>query len=850
MSLALDSKMLWRDWRGGQLNLIVSALVLAVMVVTAVSLLADRVERGLDEQISAFLAADMALQGNKPVADQFADKASQLELEQARIALFSSMVFAGDASHLAALKVVDNAYPLRGLMQVSKHLDASAVEIKPHGPPAGEAWVEARLLNLLNVELGDSIEVGYLQLPITRIISNEPDRGTGFSLTGARVMMNLADLEATQLIRPGSRVTWRLLLAGAASNLTAYQAWYDQAAQADEELQVHFRLRKAEESEEQLSEALQRGRSFLLLSGTIGVLLAGLAMALASQRYALRLTDQVALMKAWGQSARSIRRSQIVRLLILTTVASLSGLLLGWLAHYALLSVAAGLFDAELPIASARPWLVATATGFAAMFGFALPALWHLPSVAPLKVLRRDLPSTLMSQGRRLSIGIGALWLLAWWYSQSLLVASLFLGILFALFAVASLVALQVLKLVQRFGSWRGSFVRLGLANLWRRRGQTLIQLVGFSVTLMLLLVTIGMRTNLIAEWQAQLPDDAPTHFLLNVSTQELPQVKAVLEQQQVEAKQWYPMVRGRLSSINGEVLSTERKNQSDGLAREVNFTQADVLPDENKIVAGRWWPQLFADQPQQAGKHYFSIEQDVAGEIGLKVGDVVDFSIGGLPLTAELASIRTVNWQNMQANFYIIFSPGALDGFTPNWLSSVRTEFEPDANSLYHQQAPFVKELIAKYPTALVLELSGIVERIRDVIDRVTLGLEMILLLVLACGGLVLFAAIGVSFDERLRENAVLRTLGSPVKVIAGALTVEFAVLGAIAGLTAAGGAELVLYLVQTQVFNLDPAWHWNLWILGIGIGVIAITVLGLLRSREILSVPPLRSLRQIEST
>lgn len=846
--MLLDAKLLWRDWRGGQLNLIVSALVLAVMVVTAVSLLADRVERGLSEQISSFLAADMAVQGSQSIAPVYHERAKQLNLNTSNMALFRSMVFAGERNHLAALKVVDQAYPLKGQLQVSGHLDPNSLEIKQAGPEAGEAWVEPRLLTLLNVALGDEIEVGHLRLPITRIISNEPDRGTGFAITGARVMLNQQDLEATQLIRPGSRVTWRLLMAGSSQARNEYQAWYKQRNEADAAQATHFRLRTAEDSEQQLAEALQRGRSFLLLSGTIGVLLAGLAMALASQRYAARLTDQVALMKAWGQSANAIRRSQLQRLLLLTGVATVFGLALGWFAHFLLLSAAAGLLDAQLPLPGWRPWMVATATGFIAVIGFALPALWHLPTIAPLKVLRRDLPDSLMGQGRRLSIGVVALLLLTWWYSQSLLVASLFMLALFCLFGLCALVALQALKLVQRFGSWRGSFVRLGLANLWRRRGQTMVQLVGFSVTLMLLLVTTGMRTNLISEWQAQLPSDAPTHFLLNVSTAELPEVKTLLSEQQVDANLWYPMVRGRLISLNGEQLSKERLNKTDGLAREVNFTQTQQLPDENIIVDGQWWGSDFS--PGADTPHQFSIEQDVANELGVTVGDVIQFSVGGLSLNATLTSIRTVNWENMQANFYIIFSPGALDRFAPNWMSSVRarSDFEPDKSSLFHQQAPFVGELVQRFPAALVIELGEIIDRIRDVIDRVTLGLEMILLLVLACGGLVLFAAIGVSFDERLRESAVLRTLGSSRKIVAGALAVEFAVLGAIAGLIAGAGAEIVLYLVQTQVFDLKPSWHWELWMLGLIAGIGVITVLGMLRSREIITVPPLRSLQQVE--
>jgi putative ABC transport system permease protein len=849
----IDAKLLWRDWRGGQLNLIVSALVLAVMVVTAVSVLADRVERGLTEQISSFLAADLALQGGIEIPDSYQVKAQQLQLRSANVAMFGSMVYAGDINHLASVKAVEASYPLRGVIEVSKIDQPQQVEKLEHGPPLGEVWVEPRLLNLLDLEIGQLIEVGYSKLKVTRVIVNEPDRGTGFSGAGARVMMSIKDLPESQLIRPGSRVTYRVLLAGAEKQIQVFHDWYQQGEQAikGEDAVSHFRLITPQESEESLSEALDRGRAFLLLSGTIGVLLAGLAIALASHQYARRLTDQVALMKAWGQSAASIRRSHLIRLLIIAATSTAIGLTLGWLAHYLLLEAAKGLFDAQLPSAGWRPWFVAITTGFVCVVGFALPALWHLPTVAPLRVLRRDLPDTLVSKGRRLMIGISALLGLTYWYSGSITMTLMFLGALFGLFGICALVALQILKLVQRLGSWRGSYVRLGLANLWRRRAQTMIQLVAFSATLMLLLLVIGMRTNLISEWQAQLPANTPSHFLFNVANTEQSAVINLLAERKVKSNKWYPMVRGRLVGLNGSQISAEQLRQTDGLGREVNFTQTNELPYGNEIIEGQWFATpLGKDQSTDDSKRgiAFSMEAEVAQELGVEVGDVIEFSIGGIKIEAWLSSIRSVDWRTMTPNFYIIFEPGALDRFSPNWLTSLQAPQRDDATvSPIPEQAPFVAKLVREYPTAVVIELGDIINRIRNIIDRVTQGLEMILLLVLACGTMVLFAAVGVSFDERLRENAILRTLGSSRKIIVGALTVEYAVLGAIAGFIASVGAELILYFVQTTFFKLQPSFHFNLWLTGMLGGVGLITVLGLLRSREIITVPPLQSLQRI---
>ncbi len=839
----IEIKLLWRDWRGGQLNLVISALVLAVMVVTAVSLFADRVERGLNQQISSFLASDLAVRGGIEISEEYRSKALELGLNTADTASFRSMVFAGQNNHLASVKAVSRAYPLRGEIELSDDLSVGNPMLKSNGPASGEAWIEARVFNLLDIEIGDKIEVGYLSLTVSNLIVNEPDRGSGFGAAGGRVMISLEDLPASQLVRPGSRIGYRLLMSGDNQAIRAYQDWYQQREQAlkkSSEIK-HFRLVTPENAEEQLADTMQRGRAFLLLSGTIGVLLAGLAMALASQRYASRLTDQVALMKAWGQSSGAIRRSQFTRLFLIAAISTLIGMLLGWLSHYLLLEVAKGLLNVELPGPSSRPWIVAMITGFVCVLGFALPALWHLPTIAPLRVLRRDLPDSLLGQGKRLAIGITALLILTYWYSESLVTSLLFLGALFALFGICALIALQFLKLVQGFGSWRGSFTRLGLANLWRRRGQTLVQLVGFSTTLMLLLIVTGMRTNLIAEWQAQLPDDTPSHFVYNVADNEVESVKQLLKKAEVGTTDWYPMVRGRLVAINGEAISRERMAQSDGLSREVNFTQTTELPVENNVIDGSWW------QAPPTGLE-FSMEERVAAEIGVGVGDVIEFSIGGLKFDARLASTRSVNWQSMTPNFYVVFYPGALDKYAPNWVTAVRAAKTVAAErGALVKQAPFVSSMVREFPTAVVIELGDIIGRIRDVINRVTQGLELILLLVLLCGALVLFAAIGVSYDERLRENAILRTLGSSKKIIVGALTVEYATLGAIAGVIAGAGAEVVLYFVQKNVFDLVPQWHPSLWLLGIVSGTLLITVLGLLRSKDIISVPPLQSLRQL---
>lgn len=838
--MSVDLKLLWREWRSGQLRLIIGSLIIAITVVTSVGLVADRIEQGLRQQISSFLGADLALQGSLKIPKAASEKAKQLQLTQSDVAMFRSMVFIGDRSKLAEVKVVDQQYPLRGDLKVTARFDQSKAEVIQGGPDSGEVWIDARLLNLLDVSLGEELELGYSKFKISRVIVNEPDRGSGYALTSARVMINQDDLAATGLAGKGSRVNYYLLMSGEQQNIQSFEQWFKQQQQVDAN---HFKLRTPQGAESRLSEALQRGRTFLLLSGTIGILLAGLAMALASYRHAQRLQSQTALMKAWGVSANSVRRSFIVRLLLITVVATVIGMMLGWLVHLALLGIAKGLFEAQLPPPTSQPWLLSAITGFVVTLGFAVPAFWHLPAVSPLAVLRKDIKQSYLGNSTRILIGLLTLIALSYWYSKSLMMTAVFIGGLILLVLVCSLIALVFIRGFNSFGNWRGSYVRLGLANLWRQRGLTLLQLIGFSITLMLLLVTIGIRGSLIKDWQAQLPDNAPTHFIFNVASNELSQVKTILEQNQVVADQWYPMSRGRLVSINGQAITQAQFAKARGLSREVNFTEATQIPESNTLIEGSWWDAK-TDHSQQT---QFSMEQDVAEGFGVKLGDKLEFSVGGIRFEAELTSIRQVDWESMQANFYVIFNPGALSKFSPNWLSSVvAKQPQNQQQTVIEQQAEFVPKLLKNSPTVAVIPLGNVIDQIRVMISRVTQGLELILVLLLACGAMVLLATITISLNAKLKESAVLRAIGCSRKLILGAVTVEFLVMGLIAGIIAAAGAEIILSLIKAQVFDMPVSLHPWLWFGGMAAGAILITALGVLQSQSVFRVPAMQSLKE----
>ena len=820
-------KLLWRDWKSGRLSLITSSLILAVAVVAAVALVADRVESGLSREVSSFLAADLRLRDGREIEPKYIERAEADGLATAQIAQFSSMVFFGDNNHLASVKAVEEGYPLRGRLTLADNAfatDTSSWQEVEHAPSPGEVWVEERLLPMLGMKIGDLLEVGEKTLRATKVLIHEPDRGSGFSVIGARVMMNHQDLAATGVILPGSRVRYSLLLAGEPSVVDNYRVW------ARSERTEQLRVQTPEQSEERLGETLDRGRNFLLLAGTVGLLLAAVALALSSQRYAERHKDQVALMKSWGLSTARIRTLLAQQLSFLGASCALIGVLLGWIVHLLLMWTISELLPRGLPAAGISPLITAVVTGFLSLIGFALPALWHLPSIAPLRVLRRDIPVSALGLKARIVIGVTLLLFILLWYSQSLLISLVFLVGAAAVSLVLGGLIYVALVVVRKAAGPAGSIWRLAIGNLWRRRWPAALQSIAFSFTIMLLFVMIAMRTSLLADWKAQLPEDAPNHFLVNMMSWEVDPIEAMLEESDLEDAGWYPMVRGRLVAQNGELLTQERMRSVDGLDREVNLTWSTALPETNEIVAGDWW--------SEGGSMEFSMEEEVAEELGVALGDIFTFNVGGREFDAELTSLRSVDWDSMRPNFYIIFPEGVLEGFSPNWITSTHLEREDKL---------FVNQLLEAHPTVLVVALDEIISRIRIVIDRVSLGLELMLLMILACGVLVLFAAIASSFDERARESAILRTLGSSRKTVLGALGLEFLFMGLIAGAVAAFGAQLAVFALQAQVFNMDLVLYSWIWIAGPLSGALLIASLGLLRSFPLVRQTPLQSLRQV---
>ena len=474
------------------------------------------------------------------------------------------------------------------------------------------------------------------------------------------------------------------------------------------------------------------------------------------------------------------------------------------------------------------------ATGLLCLGGFTLPALWHLPAQPPLAVLRQDIQVAPVSSAIRGAFGIAAVAGLLLWYSNSVYLS---LAILagFALTALATvIIGLAMLRLGKNYGQRLGSIWRLALNNLWRRRSQSLIQMVGFSGAIALSMIMVVVRTSLIDEWRFQLAEDAPNHFLVNVAPYELDGVRDLVNAQNLETAGWYAMVRGRMTAINGQPITEAQKDSHESFRRELNLSWTAELPEGNKITEGQWWGEV--DSATTIAP--VSLEDEIAEELGLKLGDRIIFSVGGLIFESEVVNTRTLNWDNMTPNFYFLFPEGLLEEYPRTSMTSL---YIPPKQKL------LVNDLLRKYPTVQVIELDKIIDRIRTIVSQVTRGLEIMTLLILSCGVLVMFAAVSLSMSERLQESAILRTLGSSRRLILGIQLVEFSTLGIMAGLLAAIGAEAAVVMLQYFMFDLPFALHPWIWVTGPIAGGVLVGALGVGYSRKAVVQPPLEVLKSL---
>lgn len=765
----------WREWRSPSLLIVWLALSLAVACVLALGNISDRMEKGLSQQSREFMAGDRTLRSSRAIPQAWLDEARNRGLSVNEQLSFSTMTFSGDTPQLASVKAVDDTYPLYGELQT-----------RPPGlkPQAGSVLLAPRLMALLNLKTGDMIDVGDATLRIAGEVVQEPDAGFNPFQMAPRLLMNTADVAKTGAVQPGSRVSWRVKFAGQPAPLAAYEKWLLP------QLKPEHRWTSLEQDEGALGKSLQRSQQFLLLSALLTLLLSVAAVAVAMGHYCRSRYDLVAILKTLGAGRAQLRNLIVGQWLMVLALATVTGGAIGLLFENVLLVLLKPVLPVALPAASGWPWLWSVGAMLVISLLVGLRPYRLLLATQPLRVLRRDAVANVWPLRFYIPVVCAvAVLLLAWLMGASMLLWSVLAGalVLALLCGVVGWLLLRVLKTL----TVKTLALRLAVNRLLRQPWSTLSQLSAFSLSFMLLAMLLVLRGDLLDRWQQQLPPESPNYFLINIAPEQVEPLKTFLAGHDVTPQTFWPIVRARLTQINGSVPEHSR---DESLNRELNLTWQAGDAGYNPVTAGSW--------PPKAGE--VSIEQELAKRLGIKLGDSVTFTGDTQPFTAKVSSLRKVDWESLRPNFFFIFPQGALDGQPQSWLTSFRLE---NNNAMLTQ-------LNRAFPTVSLLDIGAILKQVGQVLEQVSRALEVMVVLVTLCGVLLLLAQVQVGMRQRHQELIVYRTLGAGKRLLRATLWYEFALLGVVSGLVAAIGAETALAALQTKVFDFPWEPDWRLWV------------------------------------
>jgi putative ABC transport system permease protein len=822
----LAMRMLARDWRAGEQRLLALALVVAVGSVTTVAFFADRVGRSLTSEASQLLGADLVVVSDKPIAERFGQQAQRLGLSTTAAVRFPSMTQYAGRTMLTEVKAIAPGYPLRGKLRIRR--SEGAADLEPRSIPSpGEVWIDDRLLRRLELKIGDRLGLGEREFTVAAMVSEEPESSAGFINLGPRLMMNATDLASTGLIQPGSRVSYRLFVAGSVAAIASFREFAAQAAGPGQ------RVEDIRDARPEIKSALERAERFLGLSALMTVILAGVAVALAARRYLQRHLDACAIMRCLGAGQMLIVALHVLQFIVIGLIAGAVGCAVGFACQFVLAMVLAPVVSVTLPAPGLRPLAQGMVAGFVMLLGFALPPLIALRKVPTLRVLRRDLGVPETTGISAYLLGGAAIAGLVLWQAQELRLGLYVLGGVLGTAAACAALTVLVLALLSGVGRSAGLNWRFGLANLRRHRAGSVVQVTALGLGLMALILLTMVRADLLDSWRKSLPVDAPNRFLVNIQPDQVPEITKFFAANDVSPPRLFPMVRGRLVEINGKPV-TSRDYAEDRarrlVDREFNLSWAQSMQPDNSIVAGRWF------DASDTGKAVLSIEEGIAKTIGVKLGDSVTYDIAGSRLTAQVASLRKVEWDTFRVNFFVVAPPGVLEKFPASYVTSLHL---PAARSV------LMDELVKRFPNLLVIDVAAILSQVQRMMNQVVKAIEFVFLFSIVAGLLVLFAALGSTHDEREFDAAVMRTLGASSRQLRAVQAAEFALIGALAGLLAAVGATAIGYVLADKVLNLPYAINPWIWLAGLVVGSAGVTVAGLLGTAKVLRTPPMQVFR-----
>lgn len=826
-------RMSMRDWRSGELHFLLGALLIAVAALSSVSFFVDRMRTGLQQDAHQLLGGDVVIRSDQPLEDFWMQEAQQRGLQVAQTVIFPSMATTAGTepprSQLISLKAVSDGYPLRGNVRIAA-APGAADSVAEAIPNEGTVWVDADVLRGLDVDVGGRLQLGDKAFTVASLISVEPDRGGGFMSFAPRIIMPLADLPATNLVQGGSRVRYRFLVAGQPGEAAAFGRWAENEIERRNLRGVD--IESLEGGQPAMQATLERAEQFLSLVGVLSALLAAVAVAMAARRFMLRHLDACAMLRCLGMTQRQVLLMYTLEFLMVGLLGSLAGVLAGYAAHFVLVEWLGSLMATGLPPPSMLPAVQGVATGLLLLVGFALPPILQLRNVPHNRVIRREQSAPKPMTLATYSLGLASFAALLLWQAGDaklglLTAGGFFAGfVAFALVGWLSVTALQAIRGLSSHPSWR-----FAVTALQRRPAASVVQIVALSLGLMALLLLTVVRQDLVDAWRSATPPDSPNRFVLNIQPYQKADFEAVLKEAGLPQPDMYPMIRGRLVKINDAVISDDM--YAEGRARrlvdrEFNLSALHEIPEQNQVVEGRW----FDDSKPEA-----SVEQGLAETLGLKLGDILSFDIAGEIVQAPITSIRTLEWGSMRVNFFVILNPASMEEMPQTWITAFRL---PD------DKVDVVSQMMSTFPNLTIVDIGSVVKQVQEVVDQVVAAVEFLFMFTLASGVLVLYAALAGTRDERTREAGLLRALGATRKQLSQAQWIEFALLGGLAGLLAATGANAVGWILARYIFQFDWIFNPLLWITGLALGALCAFIGGWAGLRQVLNRPPLHTLRE----
>ena len=796
MALVLSLKLFWRELKSGQLIIMFFALVLAVATVSSISLFTDRLEQALTIETQEFLGGDLKFESNDLIEDEAYKKIEQLDLKVSEIVQFASMLSSKEDLQLASIKAVDRNYPLVGHMELQSE---SFKEIVKTPPKKGQVWLDRRLMDILDLTIGDKVSIGEKDFSVSHIIISEPDRGSNSFAFAPKAIINMGDLDSTNVIQPGSRVRFASLYIGERDEILLLKNILEKIKQPGDG------IREAADSNDSLGKAIERSGNFLLLGGLLAVLMAGFTIGISSQKFSRRHVEYVAILKSLGCTSWQIRSLYSLIFMELGIFSIFFGLLLGWFTQEAFTDFLKEYFPTNLPNPSFEPLWISSLTVVICLIGFVYPNIVKLTNISPLNILRREDPRKLKSSYLISILALSAMFGLILIYTEQFILSSVIFFSILLVFLVGFSIILGLFQTRKKLGLGANNAISLAWAELHRRKYSNALQVLSFTMAIGLSLIAFSARTDLTSSWESTLPQDSPNNFLINVTKSDLNSIYSFLEENEIERRPFFPITNSIIIKLPGSA-----QEDPTPIDRNFNLTWSLELPENNKVILGEW----FKGTPTDG----LSISNEIAQRYKLSIGDQVKVFFSDKEVNTYIQNIREVNWDNFSPNFFVMGPPSMFKESTATYISSLYIPPEKDK---------VISQFMKRFKTVSVLSIEALINQVNDIIEQVSKALEIILGLTVFSAIFLTLASIQDGFNLRLHQSAILRTFGASSSLLQKSTVLEFAFLGLFAGLLGSVLAQIGIFFLEKEVFDLPGAFHGDIWIIGPISGTILISLL-----------------------